>query len=142
LARGAPSGQDRAVRVLLVEDNLVNQKLFVRLMEKLGHQVSVASNGREALTMHAAGRFDVVLMDVQMPEMDGLEATREIRRRERRIGAHTPILGLTAHAMKGDRERCLEAGMDSYLAKPVRADELAGAIASLAAPSQCAANLG
>jgi signal transduction histidine kinase/ActR/RegA family two-component response regulator len=137
LAGGAASGQDRTVRVLLVEDNLVNQKLFVRLIEKLGHQVSVAANGREALTMHAAGRFDVVLMDVQMPEMDGLEATREIRRRERRSGAHTPILGLTAHAMKGDKERCLEAGMDSYLAKPVRVDELAEAIASLAAPSQC-----
>ena len=137
LARGALSGRDRAVRVLLVEDNLVNQRLFVRLIEKLGHQVSVAANGRQALTMLAAGRFDVVLMDVQMPEMDGLEATREIRRLERRIGVHTPILGLTAHAMKGDKERCLEAGMDSYLAKPVRVDELTEAIASLAAPSQC-----
>jgi signal transduction histidine kinase/ActR/RegA family two-component response regulator len=137
LARGAPSGKGNAVRVLLVEDNLVNQRLFVRLIEKLGHQVSVAANGREALTMHAAGRFDVVLMDVQMPEMDGLEATREIRRRERESGVHTPILGLTAHAMKGDKERCLEAGMDSYLAKPVRVDELTEAIASLAAPSQC-----
>jgi signal transduction histidine kinase/ActR/RegA family two-component response regulator len=137
LARGAPSGQDRAVRVLLAEDNLVNQKLFVRLIEKLGHQVSVAANGRQALTMHAAGRFDVVLMDVQMPEMDGIEATREIRRREQGSGAHTPILGLTAHAMKGDKERCLDAGMDSYLAKPVRVDELAGAIASLVTPSQC-----
>jgi two-component system, sensor histidine kinase and response regulator len=102
----------------------VNQRLALRLLENRGHAVAVAANGREALTALEQERFDLVLMDVQMPEMDGLQATATIRAREQQTGTHTPIIALTALAMKGDRERCLEAGMDAYLAKPVRADEL------------------
>jgi CheY-like chemotaxis protein/HPt (histidine-containing phosphotransfer) domain-containing protein len=112
------------LRVLLAEDNLVNQRLALRLLEKSGHTVRVAGNGRQALQALERDRFDVVLMDVQMPELDGMEATEEIRRRERTAGGHVPIIALTAHAMKGDRERCLAAGMDGYVAKPIRDQEL------------------
>ncbi len=115
-------------RVLLVEDNAVNQALAVRLLEKRGHQVTVAANGREALDAHARARFDVILMDVQMPEMDGFEATAVIRGRERKTGARVPIVALSAHAMKGDAERCLRAGMDGYVSKPVQAAELYAAV--------------
>jgi len=110
----------RSLRVLVAEDNAVNLKLVTRLLEKLGHVVVPAGNGRLAVETHARGGFDLVLMDVQMPEMDGLEATRRIRAFER-IGAgeHVPILALTAQAMKGDAERCREAGMDGYVAKPI-----------------------
>jgi CheY-like chemotaxis protein len=110
--------------ILLVEDNTVNQKLAVRLLEKWGHQVIVAGNGKEALSVLERQRFDLVLMDVQMPEMDGLEATATIRSRERSTNSHLPIIAMTAHAMKGDRERCLAAGMDSYLTKPLQIKEL------------------
>ncbi len=110
--------------VLLAEDNLINQRLMVRLLERKGARVTVAANGLEALEKHAAQRFDVILMDVQMPEMDGLAATRALRAREAVSGTHTPIVALTAHAMQGDRERCLAAGMDDYLTKPVRPQEL------------------
>jgi CheY-like chemotaxis protein len=96
----------------------------VGLVQLRGHTVVVAGNGREALAALEKDRFDVVLMDVQMPEMDGLEATAAIRREERATGAHVPILAMTAHALKGDRERCLAAGMDGYLTKPVRAESL------------------
>jgi PAS domain S-box-containing protein len=112
------------LRVLLAEDNNVNQRLAVRLLEKRGHRVVVAANGREALDALAKGKFDLVLMDVQMPEMDGLEATASIRENEKSSGLHQPIIALTAHAMKGDREKCLEAGMDGYLTKPIRPSEL------------------
>jgi two-component system, sensor histidine kinase and response regulator len=112
------------LRVLLAEDNNVNQRLAVRLLEKRGHRVVVAGNGREALDALAKGKFDLVLMDVQMPEMDGLEATASIREKEKSSGLHQPIIALTAHAMKGDREKCLEAGMDGYLTKPIRPSEL------------------
>jgi PAS domain S-box-containing protein len=112
------------LRVLLAEDNNVNQRLAVRLLEKRGHRVVVAGNGREALDALGKGKFDLVLMDVQMPEMDGLEATASIREREKSSGLHQPIIALTAHAMKGDREKCLEAGMDGYLTKPIRPSEL------------------
>ncbi len=115
---------DRALRILLAEDNLVNQKLAVRLLEKRGHTVAVANNGREALESTADERFDLVLMDVQMPVIGGLEATVKIRERERRTGEHLPILAMTAHALKGDRERCLEVGMDGYVSKPFRMSEL------------------
>ena len=101
--------------------------LTVRLLEKRGYSVQVADNGRKALEIldkAAPGEFAVVLMDVQMPEMDGFEATAEIREREEKAGRHTPIIALTAHAMKGDRERCLAAGMDDYVAKPIRAKDL------------------
>src|SRR5262249_30153002 len=96
----------RPLRVLLAEDNLVNQRLAVRLLERAGHTVVVAGNGREALEALARESFDVVLMDVQMPEMGGFEATGLIRQRERQTGGHVPVVAMTAHAMKGDRERC------------------------------------
>ena len=92
--------------------------------EKLGHQTTVVGNGREALAALEASEFDVVLMDIQMPEMDGFEAVAAIRERERRTNVHVPVVAMTAHAMKGDREHCLEAGFDGYLSKPIRAKEL------------------
>ncbi|HVX15747.1 MAG TPA: PAS domain-containing protein [Pirellulales bacterium] len=114
----------RPVRILLAEDNAVNQKFVRHVLEKRGHVVQVVSTGREALSALAAGSFDLVLMDVQMPEMGGFEATAEVRRRERATGGHLPVIAMTAHAMKGDRERCLEAGMDDYISKPVQASRL------------------
>ena len=106
----------------------MNQKLAVRLLEKQGHTVVVANNGREALDAlygdRAVGPFDAVLMDVQMPEMDGLEAAAEIRQREADTGGHVPMIAMTAHAMKGDEGRCLSAGMDGYVSKPVKPDAL------------------
>jgi len=112
------------LHVLVAEDNLVNQRLATRLLEKRGHRVVVAAGGRQALEALETGPFDLVLMDVQMPEVDGLEATAAIRERESSTGEHQPIIALTAHAMKGDQERCLAAGMDGYLAKPIRPQEL------------------
>jgi PAS domain S-box-containing protein len=107
------------LRVLLAEDNPVNQEVAVRLLERRGHSVIVAENGRQALTAIERHKFDLVLMDVQMPEMGGLEATQLIREKEKSTGEHLPILAMTAHAMQGDRERCIAAGMDGYLAKPI-----------------------
>ncbi len=107
--------------ILLVEDSLVNQKLATLLLKKHGHGVTLANNGREALAQLAEKRFDVVLMDVEMPEMDGLEATAVTRAKERQTGEHVPIIAMTAHALKGDRERFLAAGMDEYVSKPIRA---------------------
>jgi two-component system, sensor histidine kinase and response regulator len=115
------------LRILLAEDNPVNQMLAVRLLEKRGYSIQVAENGRKALDIlekATPGEFAAVLMDVQMPQMDGYEATAELRKREVQTGLHTPIIALTAHAMKGDRERCLAAGMDDYVSKPIHAKDL------------------
>ena len=117
-----------SLRVLIAEDNLVNQRLAMRLLEKRGHQVTIAGNGREAVAAAEQDTFDLVLMDLQMPEMDGFEATAALRKREKETGIHLPIIALTAHALKGDRERCLEAGMDGYLSKPIRPQELDAAL--------------
>ena len=119
------------LQILLAEDNEINQELTVKILAKRGHTVVVTNNGREAVAALERGIFDVVLMDVQMPEMDGLAATAAIRERERSTGRHVPIVALTAHAMKGDRERCLAAGMDNYVSKPLRADELFETLARL-----------
>jgi CheY-like chemotaxis protein len=114
----------RGLKVLLAEDNAVNQLLVLRLLEKRGHRVSAVRDGRAAFAAFGAEPFDVVLMDIQMPEMDGFQATALIREREKESGTHVPVIALTAHAMKGDRERCLAAGMDGYLTKPIRSNEL------------------
>jgi two-component system sensor histidine kinase/response regulator len=113
------------MRILLAEDNAVNRQLALKLLEKHGHKVVVAENGRQALEALEREKVDLVLMDVQMPEMDGFEATAAIRAKEKTSGGHLPIIAVTAHAMKGDRERCLAAGMDDYIAKPIRTPELA-----------------
>jgi len=117
-----------ALRILLVEDNRINQKIATRLLEGEGHRVVGAENGKQGVECYRAGGFDLILMDVQMPEMDGLEATRAIRELEAGSGRHIPILAMTAHAMKGDREKCLEAGMDGYVSKPVAVADLRQAI--------------
>jgi signal transduction histidine kinase/DNA-binding response OmpR family regulator len=114
----------RLLHILLAEDNAVNQTLVVRMLEKRGHAVQVVNTGQEALAALAQQSFDLVLMDVQMPEMDGLEATALIRAQEQATGTHMPIIALTAHAMEGDQEKCFAAGMDAYVSKPMKADDL------------------
>ena len=139
---GMPEGAERrtntsmrALHVLVAEDNRVNQKVLTHILEKQGHHVTLAETGREALEKLLEGGFDGILMDVQMPEMTGLEAARAIRRAERDSGYHIPILAMTAHAMKGDRERCLASGMDGYVSKPIRSQELLDALqAVISAP--------
>ena len=130
-----------ALRILLAEDNLVNQRLAMRLLEKRGHRVVVAANGREALEALEKESYDLVLMDVQMPEMDGMEAIARIREKEARTGAHQPVVALTAHAMKGDMERGLSAGMDGYLTKPIRPKELDDVLDKYAAKATAARTL-
>jgi signal transduction histidine kinase/DNA-binding response OmpR family regulator/HAMP domain-containing protein len=122
----------RSLHVLVAEDSPVNLKLVVKMLEKRGHTVGVATNGREALDALEKQDFDLVLMDVQMPEMDGFEATVAIREQEKKAGGHIPVVAMTAHAMKGDRERCLEIGMDAYVAKPIRAQELLATVDRIA----------
>jgi CheY-like chemotaxis protein len=131
LTRGQeePSPHHGPLRILLAEDSLVNQKLAVALLEKQGHWVTVVNNGEQAVTAVQRDEFDVILMDVQMPVMDGVEATGRIREIEASSGVRTPIIAMTAHALKGDRERFLEAGMDGYVSKPVRVQQLYAAIA-------------
>jgi PAS domain S-box-containing protein len=124
----------RPLRVLVAEDNAVNQKLILRLLERRGHSVVLADNGREALTALQKEKFDLVLMDVQMPVVGGFEATAEVRRREQGTSRHLPIVAMTAHAMKGDRERCLAAGMDAYVSKPIHADELVQVVERFVVP--------
>ena len=121
----------RPLEILLAEDNTVNQILAVRLLAKRGHTVTVAVNGRAAVEALERRPFDLVLMDVQMPEMDGFEATAQIRERERRLGGHVPILAMTAHALKGDRERCLASGMDGYVSKPLQVEQLISVVEGL-----------
>jgi signal transduction histidine kinase/DNA-binding response OmpR family regulator len=133
--RAAPSIKSvdpafRGLRILVTEDNKINQLLAVRTLEKAGHSVAVANNGEEALAALTCQTFDLVLMDVQMPVMDGFQATARIRQQERVTGQHMPIVAMTAHAIKGDRERCLEAGMDGYVPKPIQVQNLFSAIAA------------
>jgi PAS domain S-box-containing protein len=132
-AHAVREGQ-RKLRILLAEDNPINQVLAARLIEKQGNIVTVVNNGREALEALEKSSFDMVLMDVQMPELDGFEATAEIRTRETITGRHVPIIAMTAYSMKGDRERCLAAGMDSYVSKPIRPEELFREIYTFAQP--------
>jgi CheY-like chemotaxis protein len=119
----------------LAEDNAINQKVLSRMLEKEGHDVLVVSDGRQALQAFERTSFDLILMDVQMPEMDGLETVREIRKQEQSRPIRTPILAVTAHAMKEDRERCLEAGMDGYISKPIKPQELFAALERLTGTS-------
>jgi CheY-like chemotaxis protein len=122
----------RSLRILLAEDNRVNQKIAIRLLEKRGHHPVLAENGKEALEALARASFDLVLMDVHMPDMDGIEATLAIREKEKSTGLHQPIIAMTALAMKGDRERCLAAGMDGYLSKPIDLQQLDDVLAAYA----------
>ncbi|MDC0288454.1 response regulator, partial [Rubripirellula sp.] len=119
----------RNLQVLVVEDSVVNQKLAVAMLHKLGHEVVIANHGKEALTAIEAHQFDLVLMDIQMPEMDGFEAVRRLRQAE--VDSRLPVVALTANAMRGDRDACLEAGMDAYLSKPIRLQRLADVIHSV-----------
>jgi PAS domain S-box-containing protein len=131
-APGAEPEKSRGLRVLLVEDNRVNQKLALRLLGKMGHQATLAANGQEALDCIQKSSFDLVLMDIQMPVMSGIEATRRIREEEKKTGGHIPIIALTAHAMAGDAEKYLSAGMDGYVSKPVGSEMLRAEINRLA----------
>jgi PAS domain S-box-containing protein len=124
-----------SLRILLAEDNPINQKVARRLLELMGHDVSVVENGRLALESWQKNPYDLIFMDVQMPEMDGFAATRAIRRKEKTGGPRTPIVAMTAHALKGDREKCLKAGMDDYIAKPVKSAELKNIIEKRARPA-------
>jgi len=113
--------------ILIAEDNLINQKVIERMVQKLGYRADLVANGRAALEALSQSAYGLVFMDCQMPEMDGFEACREIRKRESGVG-HIPIVAITANAMKGDRERCLEAGMDDYVSKPFKQDDLKNVI--------------
>ncbi len=128
--------ESKKLRILLAEDNVVNQKVAARLLEKQGHHVTVAVNGREALAALDQEKFDIVFMDVQMPEMDGFEATAAIRAREQRTDGRQLVIAMTAHAMQGDRERCLQAGMDDYIAKPFGNRELSDLLAKFSGVTQ------
>lgn len=129
----------RALDILLSEDNVVNQRVAVRLLEKAGHKVTVAVNGQEAVEKYQANPFDLVLMDIQMPVMDGLEATAKIRQLQQEGGQFAPIVAMTAHALAADRERCLAAGMDDYISKPIDSKLLKSIISRLFPSSPAAA---
>jgi CheY-like chemotaxis protein len=131
LTRHTQRERRRSLRILLAEDNPINRKLAVRLLQKEGHTVVVADTGRHALEALEGASVDLVILDVQMPEMDGYEAASSIRKAEETTLQHMPILAMTANAMKGDREKCLAAGMDGYLSKPIRPDDLRQAIEAL-----------
>jgi signal transduction histidine kinase/ligand-binding sensor domain-containing protein/CheY-like chemotaxis protein len=134
----AATNGNPALRILLAEDNVVNQRVAIRLLEKRGHQVMAASSGRQALELFSSETFHLILMDVQMPDMDGLEATRAIRAREQLGFTRTPIVALTAHTMKGDRERCLAAGMDAFITKPIDAVGLVTVVEALGGAARAA----
>jgi len=135
-AIAACSGSSHPLRILVAEDHPVNQQIVVRMLENYRHRAVLAGNGREVLEALTGGPFDLILMDVQMPIMNGLETAQAIRRTERGSGRHIPIIAMTAHAMKGDRELCLQSGMDGYLSKPVRIRELLGALERYAPAAQ------
>ena len=118
----------RALKILIAEDNVINQRIAAHILEKNGHQVVIASNGQKAINAWGNSSFDAIFMDIQLPRMDGIEATAYIRKKEKKSGLHTPIIAMTAHAMKGDRERFLAAGMDDYISKPIKAEEMIGII--------------
>jgi len=118
----------RSLKILVAEDNLINQKVTVKILEKNGYHVKVASNGKNAVKIWENGNFNLILMDIQMPIIDGIKATELIRKKEKQLGIHTPIIAMTAHALKGDRERFLKAGMDDYISKPIKPDELISVI--------------
>jgi two-component system sensor histidine kinase/response regulator len=123
------------LKILLAEDNLVNQTVVARLLKKQGHEVKIAENGKLAVEEFERGAFDLILMDVQMPEMDGLDATREIRRLERSGKTRVPIIAMTAQTMEGDRANCFAAGMDAFVSKPIRLQELWVAINAARTPA-------
>ncbi len=134
IANGNTAGEIRfgkALRILLADDNIVNQKLTSRLLEKRGHTIILASDGNEAMSLLERERVDLVLMDLQMPGMDGFQVTAAIREQEKATGARLPVFAITAYALKGDKERCLNAGMDGYIAKPIRANELYAVVENL-----------
>jgi CheY-like chemotaxis protein len=131
-----PSTALRPLRILLAEDNPVNQLVATRLIEKEGHSVTVAASGGQAIAALNRDTFDLVLMDIQMPELDGIQTTRLIRANERQTGMHIPIIAVTAFAMKGDAEKCIEAGMDDYVSKPIKASELFQKIKCLVQPEK------
>jgi CheY-like chemotaxis protein len=125
------SAETAALSILVAEDNVANQMLIKALLKTRGHRVTIANNGREVLSLLDGFPFDLILMDIQMPEMDGLQATAEVRQREHRTGEHVPIVAMTAHAMEGDRKRCLAEGMDDYISKPISVKDLMALIASI-----------
>ncbi|NUQ00220.1 MAG: response regulator [Armatimonadetes bacterium] len=139
-SRARPAETRAHYRILLAEDNAVNQKVALRILDKAGHQTTVASNGQIAVELYEQGEFEIVLMDVQMPEMNGYEATAAIRAIEAARGTHVPVVAMTAHAMKGDRENCLQAGMDDYISKPIDAEALLRLIATLGPEVESAAD--
>jgi CheY-like chemotaxis protein len=129
-----PNAPDSApLCILVAEDNVVSQKLVNALLKERGHEVTLVGNGEAVLEVVENRNFDLILMDIQMPDMDGLQATAEIRQRESRTGQHIPIVAMTAHAMAGDRERCLDSGMDGYIAKPIHPGELTALITGMTA---------
>ena len=134
--RAVPPKPEDILHILIAEDNDVNRRLAVRQIERAGHAVTAVSNGKKALEVSREHIFDVILMDVHMPEMDGIEATRRIRQRERTTGNHVPIIALTAGAMKQDRDACLDAGMDAYLSKPIQPTELLSTVSSVLGSSR------
>ncbi len=141
-ARGESGSKvDGGLRILLVEDNRINQRVALRMLEKEGHHVTIAEDGKKALIALEQNTFDLVFMDVQMPEMDGYETTAEIRAREQTTGRHLPIVAMTARAIKGDRERCLASGMDDYVSKPVTFHELRRVLQAVHAPRECPAGI-